>query len=79
VPRTWVSRDIERRIPTAAKLTMSDEPPSLTNGSVMPVMGSRLTTTAMLMKAWKTSQAVMPMAIRPPKVSGAPRAILMPR
>ena len=38
---------------------MSDEPPSLTNGSVMPVMGIRLTTTAMLMKAWKASQAVI--------------------
>ena len=74
-----VSREMDRRMPTAAKLTMSDEPPSLTNGSVMPVMGSRLTTTAMLMKAWKTSQAVMPMAIRPPKVSGALSAMRLPR
>ncbi len=38
-------------MPTAAKLMMSDEPPSLMNGSVIPVTGSRATTTAMLMNA----------------------------
>ena len=73
-----VSREIERRIPTAAKLTTSDEPPALTNGRVMPVMGSRLTTTPMLTKACTSSQAVMPVASRPPNVSGAPRAMRMP-
>ena len=55
-----VSREIERRIPTAAKLMMSDEPPALMNGSVMPVIGTSATTTAMLMNAWMHSQAVMP-------------------
>ena len=39
VPRAWVSREMDSRIPTAAKLTTSDEPPELTNGSVMPVIG----------------------------------------
>lgn len=45
----------------------------------MPVMGMRLTTTPMLMKAWKVSQAVMPKANKPPNVSGARMATRMPR
>jgi len=57
---------------------MSDEPPALTKGSVIPVMGMSETTTPMLMKACSASQAVMPVASRPPKVSGAPSATLMP-
>lgn len=44
----------------------------------MPVMGTRLTTTAMLMKACPMSQAVMPAASSPPNVSGAPRATFTP-
>jgi len=79
VPRGWVSREIERRIPTAAKLTTSDVPPELTNGSVMPVTGSRLTTTPILMNAWNATQAVMPTASSPPNVSGALRATRSPR
>ena len=62
---------MERRIPTAAKLMMSDEPPALMKGSVMPVTGSRATTTAMFTKAWKPRPAVIPAASRPPNVSGA--------
>ena len=58
-----VSREIESRIPTAAKLMMRDEPPALMNGRVMPVMGTSVTTTAMLMNAWMHSQAVMPAVI----------------
>ncbi len=65
-------------MPTAAKLITSDEPPALMNGSEMPVIGSRATTTPMLMKAWTHSQAVMPVASRPPKVSGARSAIRIP-
>jgi len=61
------------------KLTTSDEPPALTNGRVMPVIGSRTTTTPMLMKACSTSQAVMPAASRAPKVSGAESATRTPR
>lgn len=74
-----VSREIDRRIPTAAKLTTSEEPPSLTKGSVMPVMGSRFRTTAMLVSPWKASQAVTPVASSDPKVSGAARAMRTPR
>lgn len=65
-------------MPTAAKLMMSDEPPSLMNGRVMPVTGTRATTTAMLMKAWMHSQPVMPAASIAPNVSGARRAVLTP-
>jgi hypothetical protein len=73
-----VSREIANRIPTAAKLTTSEVPPALTNGSVMPVTGRRLTTTQMLMKAWKHSQIVIPAASSAPNVSGARRAVLIP-
>ena len=46
-----VSREIDSSTPAAAKLTSSDEPPALMNGSVMPVTGRSATTTAMLMNA----------------------------
>ena len=59
------------RIPAAAKLMMSDEPPALMNGRVMPVTGRSATTTPMLMKAWMQSHAVIPVASRAPNVSGA--------
>ena len=73
-----VSREIDNRIPIAAKLMMSDEPPALMNGSVMPVIGSSVTTTPMLMKAWMHNQAVMPAASNAPNVSGAPSATRIP-
>ena len=73
-----VSREIDSRIPMAAKLMMSDEPPALRNGSVMPVIGTSVTTTAMLMNAWMHSQPVMPAASKAPNVSGAPRATRAP-
>ena len=73
-----VSREMESRIPTAAKLTTSDEPPALMNGSVIPVTGRSATTTAMLTKAWKHSQAVIPAASSAPNVSGARSAVRMP-
>ena len=79
MPLSWVSREIESRIPTAAKLTTSDEPPALTKGSVMPVIGSSTTTTPMLMNACSTSHAVMPVASSAPNVSGAPSATRTPR
>ena len=69
---------MESRIPTAAKLTTSDEPPALMKGSVMPVTGSSATTTAMLTNAWKHSQAVMPAASSAPNVSGARSAVRIP-
>ena len=57
---------------------MSDDPPALMNGNVIPVIGSRATTTPMLMNAWRHSQAVIPAASRPPKVSGARSAVRIP-
>lgn len=57
---------------------MSDEPPALMNGRVIPVTGTSATTTPMLMNAWMHSQAVMPAARRPPNVSGADRATRIP-
>ena len=57
---------------------MSDDPPALMNGSVIPVIGSRATTTPMLMNAWRHSQAVMPAASSAPNVSGAASAIRTP-
>ena len=73
-----VSREIESRIPIAAKLMMSDEPPALMNGSVMPVIGTSVTTTPMLMNAWMHSHAVIPAARSAPNVSGAPSATRIP-
>ena len=73
-----VSREIERRTPTAAKLTTSDEPPALMNGSVMPVTGRSATTTPMFTNAWMQSHAVIPPASSAPNVSGARIAVRMP-
>lgn len=73
-----VSLEIDRRMPTAARLIVSDEPPALINGRVMPVIGKRATTTPMLMNAWMHSQAVMPAARSAPNVSGADSAIRTP-
>ena len=73
-----VSREIESRIPIAAKLMMRDEPPALMNGSVMPVIGMSVTTTPILMNAWMHSHAVIPAASNAPNVSGAPSATRMP-
>jgi hypothetical protein len=69
---------MESRIPTAAKLTVNDEPPADTNGSVMPVTGTTVTTTPTLIRAWKHIHAVIPAAINPPKVSGARSAVRKP-
>ena len=49
------------------------------NGSVIPVMGMRLATTAMFTQAWKTSQVVTPVAISAPVASGARSARRTPR
>ena len=57
---------------------VSDDPPALMNGSVMPVTGMSVTTTPMLMNAWMHSQAVIPAARSAPNVSGADSAVRMP-
>jgi len=59
--------------------TQSDDPPYEMNGSVIPVIGTRLATTAMLTQAWKTSHVVMPAASSAPVASGARSAMRMPR
>ena len=66
-------------MPTAIRPTQSDDPPYEMNGSVIPVMGTRLATTAMFSQAWKASQAVMPVARSAPSVSGARSARRVPR
>lgn len=65
-------------MPTATRLTQSEEPPYEMNGSVMPVMGTRLATTAMFSQDWKASHAVIPVARSAPAVSGARSAMRMP-
>ena len=43
-----------------SRLTSSDEPPALTNGSGMPLVGSSPSTTLMLKNAWNAIITVMP-------------------
>lgn len=57
---------------------MSEDPPALTNGSVIPVIGRSATTTPMFTNACTVSQAVIPVASRPPNVSGAESATRIP-
>jgi hypothetical protein len=48
-------------------------------GRVMPVIGTRLATTAMFTQAWKQSHIVTPVASNAPVVSSARRAMRTPR
>lgn len=57
---------------------VSEEPPALMKGRVIPVIGKRATTTPMLMNAWAHSQMVIPAANNEPNVSGAARATRIP-
>lgn len=59
--------------------THSDEPPYEMNGSVMPVIGTRLATTAMFTHAWNTSHVVIPAASSAPVASRARSAMATPR
>jgi hypothetical protein len=59
--------------------TQSDDPPYEMNGSVIPVIGMRLATTAMFTQAWNTSQVVTPVAMSAPVASGARSAMRTPR
>lgn len=69
---------MDSRMPTAARLMVSAEPPALMNGRGMPVTGMSAVTTMMLMNACPTSQVVMPHATSPENVSGAVIAIRYP-
>ena len=62
-----VSREIESRMPIAAKLIVRDEPPALMNGRVMPVTGMRPTFIPMLRNDWKKMIPAMLIAIVWPK------------
>ena len=60
-------------------LMSSDEPPELTNGSGMPLVGSRPSTTLMLKNAWNATIVVRPIARNAPNRSGARIAVRSPR
>ena len=59
-------------------VTSTDDSPSETSGSGIPVIGSRPTTAPMLTTACKTIQMVMADTVRRPKVSCALRATRSP-
>ena len=66
-------------MPTAKRPTQSELPPYEMNGRVMPVIGTRLATTAMFSHAWSAIHIVIPVASSAPSTSGARSAIRMPR
>src|SRR5204863_398986 len=57
-PRAWIAS----RTPTAARFAIIDEPPTLTNGSGMPVIGAIPIVIPTLTKIWKSSATTMPPA-----------------
>ena len=61
-----------------ASVSVSDEPPALTSGSGMPVIGIRPVTAAMFMIACTTIMAVSPPASMRPNGSLQSSAIRMP-
>src|SRR5581483_8072427 len=67
------------RIPDAAIVASSDEPPNEMNGSGTPVIGSTPITAPMFTKACTHSHVVMPTAMRRPNGSSARNAMRMPR
>ncbi len=67
------------RMPIPTRLMSSDEPPALTNGSGIPFVGKRPSTTLMLKNACTATIVVRPRARNDPKLSGARNAIRSPR
>jgi len=59
--------------------TQSELPPYEMNGRVIPVIGTRLATTAIFTQAWKQSHIVTPVASNAPVESSARSAIRTPR
>ena len=59
--------------------TQRELPPYEMKGRVIPVIGTRLATTAMFTHAWKQSQIVTPVASRAPVASSARSAMRTPR
>lgn len=64
--------------PTLASVKTIDEPPALTNGNGMPVIGMRCVTAAMFINAWMMIIPVSPPARSRPNGSRQPTAIRMP-
>src|SRR5437763_12069792 len=57
-PRAW----IESRTPIAPRVAIIDEPPTLTNGKGMPVIGAIPIVIPTLTKIWKSSATTIPAA-----------------
>ena len=54
-------------MPIARQVNQTEVPPMLTRGRGCPVTGTRLTATAMLIMAWRTSMRLSPTATSDPK------------
>ena len=67
------------RQPTMMKLAMSDEPPWLMKGSVMPVRGMRRVTPPTMINACSTMMEVRPTAVNELTSDFARAAVTMPR
>ena len=65
-------------MPSATRVTSSDDRPADTSGSGTPVIGITSMTAPMLTRACVTIQAVAAAAARRMKVSGTRRAIRIP-
>src|SRR5205814_1643505 len=74
-PRAWIAS----RTPTAARFAIIDEPPTLTNGSGMPVIGAIPIVIPTLTKIWKSSATTMPPATTAEYKSRAVATIRRPR
>src|SRR5262245_47093412 len=74
-PRTWIAC----KSPIIAMLAMSDEPPTLTKGSVIPVTGARPIVIPTLTKIWKTNAKTTPAATIAENPSRATVTIFSPR
>ena len=57
-PRAWIASST----PIAARFAIIDEPPTLTNGSGMPVIGAIPIVMPTLTKIWNSSATTMPPA-----------------
>ena len=69
---------MDRSTPTAARLIVSDDPPALMKGSVIPVVRDQGHHDADVDDRLAVIQVVMPAASRPPNVSGAASATRNP-
>ena len=67
------------RIPIAASETTRFEPPALMKGKALPANGIKPTITDILINASMPIQSASPEANKVPSMSGARRAITMPR